>query len=161
MTDFAIRPAAAGDRAQWEPLWLAYLVFYESVLPAAHTDLLWSRILDPGHPIECLVAAAPDGRLAGIAQFLPHVDTWEEAMVCYLQDLYVAPEWRGCGVGRALVEAVAGVAGRRGWRFVHWITGEDNAPARLLYDRLTGGPRGFLSYQLGDGSEQPLGPQAS
>jgi GNAT superfamily N-acetyltransferase len=55
--------------------------------------------------------------------------------VCYLQDLFTAPEARGLGVGRALIEHVYAEAAKAGSRRVYWQTHEAN-PARKLYDRI-------------------------
>jgi GNAT superfamily N-acetyltransferase len=52
-----------------------------------------------------------------------------------LQDLFTAPDARGLGVGRALIEHVYDEAARAGSRRVYWQTHESN-PARKLYDRV-------------------------
>ena len=57
---FTIRPPGGADRAQWEPLWQGYLRFYQSSLPDEHSNLLWQRILDPAHEIECRVAESDE-----------------------------------------------------------------------------------------------------
>jgi GNAT superfamily N-acetyltransferase len=146
--NFRIRPAVEGDRAQWEPLWQGYLEFYESSLAPAVTDTLWRRILDPDHEIQCRVAAAGGGELAGLVHFFPHAHTWYADPVCYLNDLYVNPEIRGGGVGRALIEAVIEEAKRRKWAEVYWHTQQHNAVARGLYDKITGGTDGFVNYTV-------------
>jgi GNAT superfamily N-acetyltransferase len=55
--------------------------------------------------------------------------------VCYLQDLFTAPEARGEGVGRALIEYVYEQARAAGSTRVYWQTHENN-PARKLYDQV-------------------------
>jgi len=52
---YNIRTATEPDRRQWDPLWQDYLQFYESSLTAEVTDLLWQRIMDPAHEIQCRV----------------------------------------------------------------------------------------------------------
>ena len=47
-----------------------------------------------------------DGRLVGIVHYLFHPVTWSIAPRCYLEDLFVSPDARGSGAGRALIEAV-------------------------------------------------------
>jgi GNAT superfamily N-acetyltransferase len=144
---FTIRPAATGDHAQWKPLWQGYLEFYRSSLAPEVTDLLWQRILDPQHEIRGLLAEA-DGGLTGLVHFFPHAHTWNSAPVCYLNDLFVLPSVRGGGVGRALIEAVVDEARRQEWTRVYWHTQHDNAVARSLYDKVTGGTDGFVNYTL-------------
>jgi ribosomal protein S18 acetylase RimI-like enzyme len=150
-----VRPAKSEDRLAWQSLWERYLVFYESELPSDRTELLWARILDSGNSIECLVAEA-DGQVVGIVQFFPHPDTWEAHPICYLQDLYVDDARRGLGIGEALIRAVQQRCTDNDWVFVYWQTAQDNARARGLYDKLTGGPTGFVVYQLGSRARQTL-----
>lgn len=143
---FAIRPLASADRLQWDGLWQDYLAFYESEVPAAVTDLTWSRILDPEAPILGLGAAAQGGKLLGIVHYLFHPVTWATGPRCYLEDLFTAPEARGLGVGRALIEAVYAAADERGADQVYWLTQEFNATARRLYDKVaTATP--FIKYR--------------
>lgn len=147
---YEIRPVTAEDHVDWLTLWQRYLVFYESSLPDTTTALLWQRLLDPQHPFRCLVAADRNTqRLSGMVQFFPHPDTWEPNPICYLQDLYVGEDVRGNGLGAALIEAVADETARWGWSFVYWQTMHDNTRARGLYDKLTGGTNGFVTYRLG------------
>jgi len=61
---------------------------------------------------------------------------WRVENTCYLQDLYVSPETRGTGAGRALIEAVYDHADRAGCPSVYWLTQEFNTTARQLYDRV-------------------------
>ncbi|MSZ38357.1 MAG: hypothetical protein F2603_03905, partial [Actinobacteria bacterium] len=44
-----IRNIEKSDRTQWNPLWQAYLVFYETSLPDETTDLTWQRFFDESH----------------------------------------------------------------------------------------------------------------
>lgn len=71
---------------------LAARTFYERVLPTQDTDRAWQE-LQPDGVLHGL-AARLDGELVGIAHFLTHAST-TSADVCYLQDLYTAPEARG------------------------------------------------------------------
>lgn len=150
---YRIRPVTEADRAQWHPLWQGYLTFYRSSLPPETTDLLWQRILDPANEIECRVAEQDEtGTLFGLVHFFPHVNTWQVSPVCYLNDLFVSPESRGGGIGEALIEAVVDAAREQGWAEVYWITQEHNAVARGLYDKLTGGSDGFVTYLIDVGT---------
>ena len=88
------------------------------------------------------------GRLVGIVHYLPHADTWDERPICYLSDLYVDPSIRGEGIGTLLIRAVEQRSRDQGWSSVYWQTAEDNEQARALYDKITGGFRGFIVYEL-------------
>ena len=77
-----VRGLEASDRAQWEPLWDGYNVFYDRPdFPAEITDVTWSRFLDPSEPIHAAVAEL-DGRIVGIVHFLYHRSTTMIADVC-------------------------------------------------------------------------------
>lgn len=144
-----IRPARPEDYDAWLPLWLGYNAFYGREGATAPTEaitrLTWSRFFDALEPMECLVAEA-EGRLVGLAHLIYHRNTWLEGSTCYLQDLFAAPDLRGRGVGRALIEALYARARAAGAERVYWHTHETNARARLLYDRVAA-HGGFLLYR--------------
>jgi GNAT superfamily N-acetyltransferase len=130
-----VRPLRAEDREQWQPLWDGYNLFYERPnLPPEITETSWARFLDPEEPMFAAVAEM-HGRIVGLVHYLYHRNTAMIEDVCYLQDLFTAPEARGLGVGRALIEYVYAEAAKAGSRRVYWQTAENN-PARKLYDRV-------------------------
>jgi GNAT superfamily N-acetyltransferase len=66
-----------------------------------------------------------------------------------MNDLFVAADGRGRGVGRALIEASADVARERGAAHLEWATAPDNLTAQRLYDS-TGAERSeWVGYELG------------
>lgn len=140
-----IRPLQLRERDAWEVLWNAYLDFYETQLPEAVSAVTWQRLNDPAEPMFAL-GAFSDARLVGIAHYLFHRSCWTVSNYCYLQDLYVAREARRQGVGRALIEAVEAAAREAGAGRIYWLTKEDNADARAMYDKLTP-PSGFIQYR--------------
>ncbi|NEU12131.1 GNAT family N-acetyltransferase [Methylobacterium sp. BTF04] len=145
MSDLRIRPVARNERAPWDILWSGYLDFYSAVIGPEIRDITWARLHDPLVPLHALVAEE-GGRLVGLAHYTFHASAWTLGPYCYLQDLFTAPEARGRGIGRALVEAVASEARRAGADRVYWLTKEDNAAARALYDTLADRP-GFIQYR--------------
>jgi GNAT superfamily N-acetyltransferase len=141
----AIRPIVPGDRTQWERLWRGYLIFYKATMPAAGTDLTWSRFFDAYEPMHALVAEE-GGTLVGLVHYLYHRNTRMVGPVCYLQDLFTGENARGKGVGRALIEAVYAAAKQAGSPRVYWQTHETNTRAMLLYDKLAD-KSGFIQYR--------------
>lgn len=131
-----IRPLAPADQPEWRRLWTAYLAFYETTLPDAVFDTTFARLLDPARPEQNALVAELDGRLVGLVHYIYHAHNWRAEDVCYLQDLYVDPETRGTGAGRALIEAVYAAADANGTPAVYWLTQEFNTTARQLYDRI-------------------------
>jgi GNAT superfamily N-acetyltransferase len=129
-----VRPARFEDREQWQPLWDGYNLFYERVLPDEITEVTWARFFDPDEPVFAAVAER-DGRVIGLGHYLYHRSTTMIEDLCYLQDLFAAPDARGMGVGRALIEHVYREAAAAGLSRVYWQTHEAN-PARTLYDQV-------------------------
>lgn len=151
MTEILVTPFRASDRERWAELWRGYLDFYETSLPEAIYEDTWQRLMSPG-PIFGF-GARLDGEtapLVGITHYLFHDHAWSPKQVCYLQDLFVDATLRGTGCGRALIEAVGRVARERDCLRLYWTTKENNATARLLYDRLAKF-NGFIRYDYAPG----------
>ena len=144
-----IRDVSSPDYEQWLPLWEGYNAFYgrsgPTALPAEVTATTWKRFFDPSEPVYALVAEL-DGRLLGLAHYLFHRSTTLIAPICYLQDLFTAPQSRRTGVGRALIEAVYRRAQEAGSPRVYWQTHETNLVARRLYDEVAE-RSGFIVYR--------------
>jgi GNAT superfamily N-acetyltransferase len=132
------------DRVAWENLFAGYNTFYGRTLAPELVDRAW-REFSAGERMHAL-GARLDGELVGITHFFTHVST-TSADVCYLQDLFTAPEARGHGAARALIEAVADWARARGCVRVYWHTQTSNTTARRLYDRVAL-DKGFMQYQI-------------
>jgi GNAT superfamily N-acetyltransferase len=145
MSAIEVRPLVEEDRAAWEPLWQGYLTFYERSLEPGITDTTWTRFHEADEPLFAL-GAFVGGRLVGFATYLFHRSTWSISDRCYLEDLYVADNARGSGVGRALIEAVAAKARDAGASRLYWLTHETNRTAQALYDKVAA-RSGFIQYR--------------
>lgn len=144
MSQPLIRAALPSDETAWRQLWRGYCEFYGASLPEEVTRRTWARILDPDSAVMCVVAEV-EGRVYGFANCVVHENTWETQPVCYLEDLYVADSARGRGIGKALLEWLRNAMRAEGWARLYWMTREDNAQARRLYDRFTQAD-GFVRY---------------
>ncbi len=144
----AIRALVPGDRAAWGALWDGYLAFYGTARDAALKDATFARLLPGGDPAMEGWLALAGGRPAGLVHLIFHRHCWHQADILYLQDLFVAPEHRGTGLGRALIEHAYVRADAAGAADVYWLTQADNAQARALYDRV-GRLTDFVKYARG------------
>jgi ribosomal protein S18 acetylase RimI-like enzyme len=94
-----------------------------------------------------LAGDGPEG--LALLRFRPSL--WTETLDCYLEELYVVPDRRGRGLGRALMEAAMEVAREQGAAHMDLGTAEDDAAARALYESLgfsnrEGKPDGAINY---------------
>lgn len=132
-----IRPLAARDKADWLPLFKGYIEFYKATVADDIIEATWQRMIaQEPHFHVGLVAVNDDDRPVGIAHILFHRSTWSKTHYCYLEDLFVAPNLRAGGIGRALIEAVYREADARGCSRTYWMTQEFNYRARGLYDQM-------------------------
>jgi len=92
---------------------------------------------EPGAEV---VIAELDGAPAGFALFFPNYSTFLGRGGLYLEDLFVRPEFRKHGVGRALLVHLAGLAVERGCGRLEWAVLDWNAPAIAFYEKLGASP---------------------
>ena len=131
-----IRPLAKADYDEWRALWISYLEFYETSLTAEVIDENFNRFIDNNQTGQNALVAESTDELVGLVHYIFHLDTWAIQEICYLQDLFVIPQYRGKKIGQLLIEGVYKKADKYGAPSVYWLTQEFNVPARKLYDRM-------------------------
>ena len=141
-----VRELSHNDYDAWKPLWEGYLTFYEHPIDPLQIAGLWERLFQDEPELFCFVAVDDQDQIIGIVHYLYHANTWTIRPKCYLQDLFVAPNARVGGAGRALIETVYAAARESGAVEVYWNTQEFNSVARVLYDRL-GEKTPFIKYR--------------
>ena len=131
-----IRPAEAADIPAIHRL-VRELAEYEKALAevtATEEDL--RRALLGDRPAVFAHVAEADGEVAGFALWFLNYSTWTSRHGIYLEDLYVAPELRGHGYGKALLAELARICVARGYSRLEWSVLDWNAPARGFYASL-------------------------
>jgi GNAT superfamily N-acetyltransferase len=98
-------------------------------------DQLRTALFGPQPAVYAMVAEA-DGAVVGYALYFLNFSTWEGVHGIYLEDLYVQPEQRGSGLGKALLTALAEIAVSRGYARVEWWVLDWNQPSIDFYRRL-------------------------
>jgi GNAT superfamily N-acetyltransferase len=130
------------------PMIASYQGFYEA--DDIRTDRnreFFRRFIAPSDD-GMLIGAWRGEELVGYTCLYWHFSSTKAVETVLMNDLYVDREARGKGVGRALIEAAAGVARERGSPTLEWSTAPDNATAQRLYDS-TGAERStWIDYEL-------------
>lgn len=111
------------------------LADYEKLahLVQADANLLEDQLFSETTPAETLLCIA-DGTAVGFAVFFHNFSTFMGRKGLYLEDLFVRPEHRGRGYGKALLLHVARIAHERGCGRFEWMVLDWNAPAMRFYE---------------------------
>jgi GNAT superfamily N-acetyltransferase len=96
---------------------------------------LAAELFGPASRVEAVVAFA-DGVAVGFAVYFHNFSTFLGRKGLYLEDLFVRPEYRRCGYGRALLLHVARIAHARGCGRFEWMALDWNEPAIRFYKSL-------------------------
>ena len=101
----------------------------------AMPETLAPHLFGPRPVVESVVAES-DGRVVAFALFFTNFSTFLALPGLYLEDLYVEPEQRGRGIGKALLEHLARLAATRGYGRFEWSVLDWNADAIRFYQRM-------------------------
>lgn len=144
----AVRQATAADAEDIGRLLHDFNTEYDDITPGP--ERLAERIktlLAGGDTVVLVGGTGPDG--LAVLRFRQAI--WAEALECYLAELYVVPDKRGGGLGRALMNAAMDTAREAGAAWMDLGTSEADVVARALYESLgfsnrEGKPDGPISY---------------
>ncbi|WP_313234886.1 GNAT family N-acetyltransferase [Delftia acidovorans] len=135
MNSTAIHTAIPEDAALIAPLFDAYRQFYEQPADADAALAFITARLERGESV-ILLARRPDGRALGFCQLYPSFCSVLAAPIYVLYDLFVAPDARRLGVGRALLLAAEAHARAIGYARMDLTTARNNLRAQALYESL-------------------------
>ena len=149
MPNIVIRTAVAGD-SELILRFITELAIYENAgdaVIASEKDIRTTLFAadTTTHALVCEI----DGRPAGYAVYFFNYSTWLGKNGLYLEDLYVSPEQRGLGAGKALLKRLAQIAlssncGRLDWSVLDW-----NEPAIRFYESIGARPQSeWVPYRL-------------
>lgn len=132
MENLLINVFEPDDFPQWLPLWDGNNLGHRDKEVTAET---WSRLNDPASTMYGL-AARLDNQMAGLLHYILHPVTGHIQPVCYMQDVYVDPDFRCRGIGRSMIEYLAALGKKEGWARLYWLAENDNMEAQNLYKNL-------------------------
>jgi GNAT superfamily N-acetyltransferase len=146
--ELEIAPVSGEEYELLQPLIAAYQRFYEvEEIDEERNRRFFRRFLSPSED-GLLLGARAEGRFLGYACLYWHFTSTRARETVLMNDLYVEPEARGRGVGRALIEASADVARERGAAQLEWATAPDNHTAQRLYDSTGAARSEWVEYEL-------------
>lgn len=149
MPEIEIRPGTEDD----VPLILSLireLAEYERLSHevVATEEMLRDSLFGERRVAEVLIGYA-GGEPAAFALFFHNFSTFLGRPGIYLEDLYVRPEFRGSGAGRALLVRLASIAGERGCGRLEWSVLDWNEPAIGFYESIGASPvSGWTVYRV-------------
>jgi len=138
--NFAIRPATAADVPIILELIRALATYERAPNDVTATEDGLSKVLFGEKPAAEVLLAFENETAVGFAVFFHNFSTWLGRPGLYLEDLFVRPEDRGKGYGRALLIHLAKIARDRGCGRMEWAVLDWNEPAIQFYRKLGAKP---------------------
>ena len=154
-----IRPATANDVPEILQM-IHDLAIYEKEPDAVrNTPEMLTEVLFGEHPrVFAAMAENEAGEVRGFALWFLNYSTWEGVHGIYLEDLYVRPEARGEGHGKALLQHLAATAVDRGYARVEWSVLDWNEPSINFYKKLGATPmEEWSTFRLTGGALEAFG----
>ena len=147
----AIRPAAPADLPLIADL-IRALAEYEKLADEVRFNeaVLGEKLFGPRPYAEVLIGEI-DGEVQGFALFFHNFSTFEGRPGIYLEDLFVRPEARGCGLGKALLGELARIAVERDCARLEWWVLDWNEPSIGFYKSLGARPMDEWTVMRVDG----------
>ena len=136
LAGMTIRPATPADIPAIRALIVALAVYEREPDAVKATEADLHEALFGARPLAEAVLAEVDDKPAGVALFFTSFSTWAGKGGLYLEDLFVVPEARGLGLGKALLVHLAGIAVARGYARFEWSVLDWNEPAIGFYKAL-------------------------
>jgi len=135
-----IRPATATDVPVILELIQALAAYERAPNEVTATEKGLTEVLFGAKPAAEVLLAFEDETAVGFAVFFHNFSTWLGLPGLYLEDLFVRPEHRGKGYGRALLVDLAKIARDRGCGRMEWAVLDWNEPAMHFYRKLGAKP---------------------
>jgi GNAT superfamily N-acetyltransferase len=130
--NLSVRQLRRKDHTAWLPLWQAN---NDNQLPRQQADGTWKKITTKSDPLFGL-GLWLDGALIGILQYSLHAVTARTTDVCFMQDIFIAPEQRRQGFAKIFLGELFVLAKAKDWAWVYWFALESDQAAQTLYKKI-------------------------
>ena len=131
-----IREIQLKDKEQWGKLYRGYADFYKVEMSNEILQTVWNWLNNKNHEVEGLVYEV-NGNVVGFAHYRRMPSPLRGQDIGFLDDLFVDPKHRGQKIGEKILNKLKEISKSKGWNLVRWITRDDNARAKSLYDRIS------------------------
>lgn len=137
MSEIRIRPAIPGDEVEIVAMVRELAEFERAADLAIATAQQFHTALFCENPtVFAHIAQTQSGDVAGFALWFRNFSTWQGKHGIYLEDLYVRPQFRGSGIGQALMAELAALCETQGYPRFEWWVLDWNESARNVYHHL-------------------------
>jgi GNAT superfamily N-acetyltransferase len=131
-----VRPARPSDVPRIHELVVELATYERAADEVRSTPQQLHEAMFGAQPAAYALVAEADEAVVGFALYFRNFSTWAGVHGIYLEDLFVAPEQRGRGLGKALLVALADIAVERGYARVEWAVLNWNQPSIDFYTSL-------------------------
>lgn len=151
MSALTIRPATTDDVDQILQFVIDLAIYEKEQDAVVATSEHFRNALFCDNPqAHCLIAEL-NGESVGFALYFFSFSTWLGQHGVYLEDLYVTPEARGLGAGKALLKELSKIAVKKNFGRVEWSVLDWNEPAIKFYQALGAQAKpGWTVFRLAD-----------
>jgi len=141
-----IRTLELKDKENWIKLYCGYAKFYNVPMNQSILDTLWGWIHDNNHIVNGICYEL-NSNIVGIAHYRTMPRPIKAKYICFLDDLFVDPEFRGQKIAQKLINHLKSLSKANNWDGIRWITHSSNENAKKLYDKIANNT-GFELYEL-------------
>ena len=141
-----IRKLEHKDKENWAKLYNGYADFYKVPMNTRILDTLWGWIHDKNNIVNGICFEL-EGKIVGIAHYRTMPRLIKGQYICFLDDLFVEPEFRGQKIAQKLISHLKSLSKVNNWNGIRWTTHSSNKTAKKLYDKIANNT-GFELYEL-------------